>query len=419
MKVAVIGGGFTGLTAAYELLKKNHQATLFESAPSLGGLASAFEILPKIYVERFYHHWFTNDDAVLSLCQELGLSQQLLILPSKTSLFYDGRVYPFAGVQDFLTFKPLSFWQRIRFGSVSLLLKISPNWKFFETVTAAKWLPILYGRKIFQVVWAPLLKGKFAHFWPQISLTWFWARLKKRTFKLVYLRGGFQTLIDCLRSEIEQRGGGVRLNQSIGPIEQMANGQWQIEGETFDRIMVTTSLKTFLKMLPNLPENYRRRCDSIDYISAQILILLLKEKLTDSYWLNVNDPSSPFLALVEQTNFLKTQDYGGYHLVYLGNYLPDGDPRLTMSEAELLNLYEPYLKKINPQFDRSWLVKAVRFVGPFAQPIVDVGYKEKIPSFEVPGYQNLYLATMAQVYPWDRGTNYAVKLAQDLVRTCF
>ncbi len=420
--VAIVGGGFTGLTAARELLKKGYSVSVFEKEPVFGGLASGFEILPGISLEKFYHHWFTNDDDVLNLCRELGIFKKLNFLPSKTSIYAQGKIFPFDGPLAVLKFSPLKFIDRIRFGLVSLILKLVGNSPSMEKQTAVDFIKNWYGQNSFEIVWEPLLKGKFAQFHDSISLTWFWARIKKRTFKLVYPSGGFQVVIDALTDHIKHLGGQLKSGVSIESIKQ-ETGSWQITSgnkiSSFDALIVTSSIKTFIKMFPHLPEDYKIKIDSIKYISAQILILVLKKSLTPYYWVNINEKDFPFLALVEQTNFMKSQDYGGYRVVYLGNYLPDGDERLAMSKEQLIDLYEPYLKKINSQFDRSWVVKAVSFVGPFAQPIVDTSYKEKIPAFVVPGYANLFLATMAQVYPWDRGTNYAVKLAKDLVRDHF
>lgn len=422
LSVAIIGGGFTGLTAGYELLKRGYKVTIIEKEKSWGGLASAFEILPGVFLERFYHHWFTNDNDVLSLCNELGLTAELNFLPSRTSIYFEGRFYPFDGSSALLKFSPLPFWDRLRFGFVSLYLKLADNNPGMEKQTAVAWIKKYYGERAYQIVWEPLLKGKFASDFDKVCLTWFWARIKKRTLKLVYPSGGFQVLIDWLVEKIKEKGGETRSGASVGEVRQTAGDGWQLEldGELlqFDRLICTSSLKTFVKIFPNLPTEYQKTIDSIKYINAQILILVLKKSLTAYYWTNVNEKDFPFLALVEQTNFMKPGEYGGYHLVYLGNYLPDGDPRLVMSSDELFDLYQPYLQKMNPDFERSWLVKAINFVGPFAQPIVDTTYAEKIPPFETP-LANLYLATMAQVYPWDRGTNYAVKLARDLVRQHF
>ncbi|MCL5004184.1 MAG: NAD(P)/FAD-dependent oxidoreductase [Patescibacteria group bacterium] len=422
LKVGIIGGGFTALTAARELLKKGYQVSVFESQNSWGGLASAFEITPGVFIERFYHHLFTNDGDIISLCRELGLESKLRVLSGKTAQLYQSKTYPFDSPLSVLRFAPLNFFDRLRFGLITFYLKLKSDGFAFEKFRAAAWIRKYYGEAAYRIVWQPLLRGKFSHYFEEISLTWFWARVYKRTRKLIYPEGGFETIIKALVSSLKSSGADLFLNQRIEKVDYR-DGLWRVSASgqerEFNKLITTTSIKSFIKIFPELPSDYRSSTDSINYINAQVLILVLKKSLTPFYWLNVADSDYPFLVLAEQTNLTGRQVYDGRIPVYLGNYLPDGDERLKMNEDELLALYEPYLKKINPEFNRDWVEKAVRFVAPFAQPIVGIDYREKIPPFLVPGYKDLYLATMAQVYPWDRGTNYAVKLGKDLVEKYF
>lgn len=425
MKVGIIGGGFTGLTAALELLKRGYEVTVFEKELYWGGLSSSFEILPGVSVERFYHHLFTNDTDILDLCQELGTFQKLRFLDGKTSHLYEDKIYPLDDPAAVLRFSPLSFKERLRFGLVTLFLKLQRQGSLFENITADQWIRRWYGERSYQVVWGPLLQGKFAQYYDKVVMTWFWARVKKRTPRLIYPDGGFQVLVDALTDKIKERGGELLSGVQIEEIKQDDTRRWHLKlpsngavTEVMDRLIFTASLKTLGRMFPTLPADYKKRLSSIDYLSAQILLLVLSERLSHHYWINIGDTSYPFLVVGEQSNLFGLDYYQGRSVVYLGNYLTDGDKRLLMNSDDLVDLYLPYLKKINPKFERSWIEKAVNFIGPYAQPVMDIGYKSRIPEFRTP-LSNLYLATMAQVYPWDRGTNYAVKLAKDLVNQYF
>ena len=429
MKVGIIGGGITGLTAALELLKKGYEVTVIENELYWGGLSSAFKILPGVFIERYYHHLFTSDEEILGLCKELGIYGKLKTLDGKTSHLFEGKIYPLDSPLAVLRFSPLNIIERIRFGLVTLYLKLKKDGEGFSNITADWWLRKWYGQRAYTVVWKPLLQGKFANDYDKVSMTWFWARVKKRTAKLIYPIGGFQVIIDSLIKAISEKGGTLIGSAKVEKVETTIDNSWQIlvrtagdsgnelhESYRFDKLIITTSLKTFTKMFPSLPQSYKSKLNSVNYLSAQILILVLSRRLSSHYWINIGDASFPFLVVGEQSNLFGLDYYHGKSVVYLGNYLPDGDRRLSMNRAELLDLCLPYLKKINPEFEKSWVENAINFVGPFAQPVVDLDYKNKIPSFKTP-LKNLYLATMAQVYPWDRGTNYAVKLAKDIVKT--
>ena len=147
--------------------------------------------------------------------------------------------------------------------------------------------------------------------------------------------------------------------------------------------------------------------------TAHCLILALDRSLTDSYWLNVNDPDYPFLVVVEHTNMRRPSEYGGKHLVYLGSYRDPADPMLDLDADQLVDRFAPHLARINPAFDRSWITDRWLFVARDAQQIVGTDFRSRIPPFETP-LPGLYVATIAQVYPHDRGQNYAVDMGERL-----
>ena len=397
MRIGIVGGGITGLSAAYYLSQKGHQISLFEKDSRLGGLAAGVEIDGGL-VDKYYHHLFAGDRLVIDLIKEVGLGGRLVFKKPQTAIFYQGQIYPFTSALDLLRFTPLGLIDRLRFGVVGLYLKAIPDGKKYSTVAAQDWLRRFYGRKAYEVVWEPLLRSKFGRNISNISMAWFWSRVHDRTFSLGYLKGGFQLLIETLRKELKQKGACVNLGVSIVSIISHHGGVEIIleEGQNkhlvFDKVVVTTPL----------PE--------ITFRSALSLILVLKKPFTNYYWLNVNDESFPFVAAVEQTNFVSA---GGKTILYLGSYLDPADEKLQLSDEGLLDLYLPYLQKINPEFSRAWIEKQFVFKDSFAQPIVTTDYESKIPPFETP-LKNVYLATMAQVYPQDRGMNQAVKLGKNV-----
>jgi protoporphyrinogen oxidase len=179
----------------------------------------------------------------------------------------------------------------------------------------------------------------------------------------------------------------------------------------FDRLLVTAPQHVFTRLAPELTDEYARRFPGPDFYSAHVLILALDRPLTGQYWINIADPGYPFLVLVEHTNLIPASEYGDRHLVYLGNYLPPDAPTFSMSESELLDLYLPALKRFNAAFDRSWVRAHWVFQAPYAQPIVTQGYQDRLPPHRTP-LAGVYFASMAHVYPQDRGQNYSFALGE-------
>ena len=156
--------------------------------------------------------------------------------------------------------------------------------------------------------------------------------------------------------------------------------------------------------------------ESARYLSAVLVILVLDRPLTSKYWLNVADRSLPFVGVIEHTNMIDRDLYGGNHIVYLTNY-PDRNSELYRKEPEeLLEEYVPHLRKLNPNFSRDWILEYHHHRVDGAQPINGVHYSERnIPDHRTP-IKSLYLANTTQIYPEDRGTNYSVRMGRRVAR---
>ncbi|MDO8570415.1 MAG: NAD(P)/FAD-dependent oxidoreductase [Candidatus Daviesbacteria bacterium] len=407
MRIAVLGAGFTGLTASLRLLQMGHQVTLFEKDSTAGGLAGGFKNPNWDWtLEKSYHHIFTSDNSALSLAQELN--QKIIFQKPQTDTYINGQILPLDDPRSLMTFPYLSPIDKLRTGLALGYLKLLKNYQKLEGTYALPWIRKYMGKKSAKLIWEPLFTGKFGEFKEDISLTWFWGRVKKRTPTLCYPAGGFQEFANKISTKIISLGGEILLNTEVKNIEDLSR--------KFDKTIVTLPLPVFLKNTPNLPKKYVQQLSSIPHLSAQVLILILKKPfLKESYWLNINDPGFPFLVLAEHTNFMDPKHYGNQHILYIGNYLPNDHPYLKKSPQELLKIFTPYLKKINPQYPLSPQLPSspYLFTQPFAQPVMQVGFEKIIPQFKTP-LKNIYLANMAMVYPWDRETNYAIEMGEKI-----
>ncbi len=138
------------------------------------------------------------------------------------------------------------------------------------------------------------------------------------------------------------------------------------------------------------------------------LVLELDQPLSEYYWLNVTDPEFPFVGLIEHTNFESPKTYGGRHIVYLSKYLPETSTLFNLGDRELYEFSLPHLQRLFPAFKPAWIKAYHVWRARFAQPVVDCRYPRHIPDARTP-LAGFYIATMAQIYPEDRGTNYAVR----------
>jgi protoporphyrinogen oxidase len=451
VRIAVLGAGVAGLTAGHRLARAGHAVDVYERWPGLGGQAATLEVGGGVRLERYYHHLFTSDGHIQALYRELGLEDAIEWRPSSVAYYARGKLHPFTTPLDLLRFSPLSPPARVRLGAaVVALQRFAGDPAPFERVTAREWIERWMGREAWAEVWGPLLRGKFGARADDVAMVWLWSKLRLRRSvrgedarqeRLGYPRDSWEPLFAALARSVSDAGGRVLLDRPAARLARTGNGLRVVpgvpdsfrrghdprafaaadgDGEDYDAVLATVPNDIFARLLDaalaaEVGRPYLDRLASVEYAAALCLLLELDRPFSAFYWTNVGDRALPFVGLIEQTNFVEPERYGGRRFLYVANYLPHGHPLLDLDADGLLAAYEPGLRAISPAFARTWVRQAWRFVEPAAQPIVTVGYADRLPPLRTPA-PGLVLANTTQVYPEDRGTNYAVRLGGQAAR---
>lgn len=421
MKIAIVGAGIAGLTAAHDLIKKGHQVTIFEAADYVGGLAAGFKESHWDWsVERFYHHWFQSDSAMLGLIDELGWTNQLVFPRPVTVMYHKGKFYPFDSIPSALMYPGLGWgFNKVRFGLVNLAIRFTNNWQALEKFTVDDWMRKYAGNKAYEAVWEPMVIGKFGeHYARQVNMAWMWARLKARTPRLGTFRGGFQAFSDQFAALLKGKGVQIRFNTPVQSIQRNSDSGLTITTsfgeEIFDQCLVTSSPSLMARMAPELPKQYLEGLLNLKSLGAVVLTLSVKHQLSKEgyYWFNLPKKAGfPFLALVEHTNYLNPDYFGGDHILYCGDYLETDHEYFQLTQEEIIQRFTPSLQRINADFQPDWVKNAWLYRTQYAQPVPFINHSQNIPDIPTP-IPGLFFASMSQVYPWDRGTNFAVEIAQ-------
>ena len=428
MKIAILGAGATGLTAALRIAQQtSSKVTVFEKDTFLGGHASTFQI-NGTPIEKGYHHWFTSDNKIIDLMSELGLEDKIGWHESSVGTVFNSKTYDFMTPLDLLRYKPLSISNRILLGLSSLKISKIKNWHDLENFTAVEWLNKNVSSEIYKAFWEPMLIGKFGEeHYKEVGMPWLWGKMNTRfksregffsKEKLGYPTGSFDIFFNALSKKCEDLGVKIHLNSPITQIKKNESGTLTVninDGETlqFDSVIATVPSNVFDKITIGLPHSYKEKLQKTRYMSAVQLILELKNQLSKYYWLNIADRKFPFVGVIEHTNLVHQSVYGNSHVIYLSNYLTTQSPLYKLNENELLQKYLPFLNQINPNFSKDWIIKSHFQKIPGAQPIIESEYSRKMPSHET-GIENLVLGNTSQIYPQDRGTNYSVELGEKL-----
>jgi len=429
-RVAVIGGGFTGLTTAYELAKQGHAVTVIEAAPELGGLVAGFT-MHGTPLERAYHFLYKTDRAIIGLAEELGVGQALNFYPSSIAVAYDGKLAPFMKPMDLLRFTPLKWWNRIRAGVVTLYLGKTKRWKRFAQVSAWEWLNRWAGEEVTRVIWEPILRGKFFNYYNTIAMSYVWSRLYVRfnskdkgdvTEKLGYFSGGFRVLTDALVAASAKRGVTFLTSTKPDAIVARLDGSVGVKvGATtmeFDVCVATTPSHVFEQLISahnTVPADYLATLRSVDYLGAVVMVFATSEPFTQYFWHNINYQNHPFLVLLSLSALTGPAVLDGQHVAYIGAYVPHDHEYFTMSDEALKDKWVAGVQTMIPSFDPATITGCQIFRFKNAQHIVDVNYERKILPYESP-LPNIYLANFTQIFPDDRGTNYSVMEGQKVAR---
>jgi protoporphyrinogen oxidase len=433
MRIAVLGAGVAGLVAAMRLTEAGHTVDVYERWPGLGGQAATLDVGQGHLLERYYHHLFSTDRHIAALYDELGMEDELEWISSSVAYFADGKQWPFVTPMDLLRFKPLPPLARVRLGAAVLAIQRGPgNPAPFERITARRWIERYMGRDAYRALWGPLLRGKFGERADDVAMVWLQNKFRLRRGddaaeeKLGYPRHSWERLFDALRAKIESGGGRVLIDRPAARLEpgfvvtpgapdSFRKGHdprdfETLEPERYEAVLATVPSDVFEQLAaPGLvPEAYLAKLRGIEYFTALCLLIELDRRFSPFYWTNIGDDALPFVGLIEHTNLIDPARYGGRRFLYVANYLPRGHELLALDAEALLERYTPGLKAVSPAFERGWVRNLWLHREPAAQPIVTVGYRDKIPAMKTPA-RGLVLANTTQIYPEDRGTNYAVR----------
>lgn len=419
--VVVVGAGFTGLTAAYVLSKQGKRVHVVEADDTPGGLAGTFNFSDGVKVEKFYHHWFNNDVYVPELVKELGLEGDVILLPTRTGVYFNGRIWKLSTPLDLLRFKALTLIDRIRLGLLVFQVRRIKDWKTIEHLSIREWLEPLCGKSVYKVVWEPLITAKFSVFSEAVNAVWMWKKLVLRGStrndkggeELAYFKGGFGRLAEELVAAIRKNGGEVCFGRRVTSIEAhgkqisaLITEQGDIKG---DKYLFTPAFPIIADILKNVADpDWTVGLKRMKYLGNMCLVLRLKQSLSETYWLNVNDPGFPFVGVIEHTNFDSPENYKGTHIAYLSRYLAVEDPVWSYTDEEYFNFAMQHLRRMFPKMEQSWVVDYKVWRSEYAQPVTERNYSSYVPGEKTP-FENGFISTMAQIYPEDRGTNYAIR----------
>ena len=429
-RFAIAGGGMLGLTLAMRMAKQGHDVTLIEAAPSLGGLASVWNI-GDIEFDRHYHVTLLSDSRLRNLVSELGLEDEMRWIETKTGFYTDDKLYSMSNTKEFLQFPPLTLIEKLRLGGTIFYASKISDWKRLEKIPVANWLRRWSGAGTFKKIWEPLLKAKLGDSYKITSAAFIWAHisrmykarrtgLKKEMFG--YVKGGYRTIINRLIEVMQEQGVCVKTASPIENIRKLDDGQFEVKyagqdrTDHFDKVIMTTPNSILSRVCSDLNEDEKQRFDSVEYLGIVCASVLLKKGLSPYYVTNITDDWVPMTAVIEMTTIVDPEELGGNSLVYLPKYVPSDHELFEKSDQEIQESFLSALDRMYPEFSRDDVIdfKLSRVRSVMAIPTLK--YSELLPPMKS-SVEGLYVVNSSYILKGNLNVNESITIAEDAMQT--
>ena len=420
----IVGGGVLGMTLALRLAQQGKKVALLESAPHVGGLASAWSLGDVVW-DRHYHVTLLSDTVLRALLRELDLEREIQWVQTRTGFYTDGKLYSMSNAIEFLRFPPLGLLSKARLAGTILYASRIRDWKYLEQIPVAEWLERCSGKKTVAKIWLPLLRAKLGENYKITSAAFIWTTiarmyaarrtgLKKEMFG--YVPGGYARILERFHRMLVQENVDVRVGQPTARIEAADEGGMRVTlahgGEArFDQVVVTTAAPIAAQLCPSLSAEEKARLTGIQYQGILCASVLLKKPLAGYYVTNITDSWVPFTAVIEMSALVDRRHFGGNSLVYLPKYLTPDDATFAVSDEEIQRRFLDALFRMYPHLSAedvlAFRISRVRYV--LALPTL--GYSERLPSMatSIPG---LHIVNSAHIVNSTLNVNETVQLAE-------
>ncbi|MHB1020774.1 MAG: NAD(P)/FAD-dependent oxidoreductase [Acidobacteriaceae bacterium] len=421
--IVVLGGGITGLTAAFYLLRAGMRVTVLESRAQAGGL-SCSQDFGVFHWDRFYHCILTSDQSLLQLLEDIGLSDALCWKNTEVGFYSGGELYKMTTPRELLRYPCLTLWQKIRFGLGTMYIARIRDGLALESVPIQGWLIRIFGKSVYQQIWEPLLRCKLGETRTSASAAFLWATIRRlystrskgtdKQERLGYVRGGYHVVLDRLCKRIKEMGGQIctnicveELHSAESGVEIIANG----DSRKYDACILTVPNHAVLKTVTGLSADYRAHLKSVTYLGMVCVVLVLRRKLSEFYVTNITD-AAPFTGIIEMTNLISTkEETNGHHLVYLPKYTPADDPLFSMTDEEVWQHFCPKLFRMHPDLREEDIEHKFVFRERTVQPIPRLHYSQSVPGVSV-GLPYIYLANTSQIINNTLNNNVMTSIAR-------
>lgn len=432
--VAVIGAGMTGISAALELSRHpGVEVTLFESRDHIGGLSDAFA-WEEVTWDRFYHVVLSTDSVLIDFLRELGLESELSFTETRSGFFGEGRLASLSSTGDFIRFPFLSLWQKFRLAAGILYSASLKDPSRLDRIFVRQWLTSVFGRRVYERIWDPLLRSKLGSAREQTSAAFIWATIRRlygarngeeKKEQMGHVRGGYKRILERADELLRERGVAIRTEARVEAVRTtnghvgltLAGGDRTASAGEFDKALLTIPSPGLIQLLrPSPDELYFEQYKSVRYLGVVCLLLIVRRSLSPYYVINLLDRELPFTGVIEATNVVDPGELNGNHLVYLPKYAASDDPIFGLSDDEIGTSFIEGLQHVFPDLRKAEIRHRRVFREPFVQPLQEIGALDRRKDHRT-SRKGVYVANSAMMKNTTLNNNAAITLGRSAAWT--
>ena len=429
-KVAIVGGGILGMTAALRLAEKGYQVELFDAAPEIGGLARSWKI-DNITWDKFYHVVLLSDTYTRKIISEIGLENKFNWVETKTGFYSGSKLYSMSNLMEFFKFPPINLIDKFRLGFTIFAASRIKNWKKLEQIPVEKWLTRFSGKRTFNKIWLPLLKAKLGDSYKETAASFIWATiqrmyaarrtgLKKEMFG--YVEGGYDTILNAFENHILEKNIEIHKGFKAEVVEKSDEGISIIFGngktQSFQKVVMTTPSPIITKTVVGLSESEVAKFNSTEYLGVVCTSILLKNPISPYYVTNITDDIAPFTGIIEMSALVDKTNFNGHSLIYLPKYVKASESFYGQTDEEIEKNFLDALKAMYPHISDEEVIASRTARTPYVFALPKIGYSESLSEMKtsIPG---LFCINSSYITNATLNVNDTIKLAEESVSKYF
>jgi protoporphyrinogen oxidase len=324
MRIAVIGAGPAGMTAALQLSRRGAEVSVFEAGQRVGGLARSLDLWGQ-RVDLGPHRFFSTDARVNQLWLDI-VGREYAMVDRLTRIYYRRRLFQYP-------LKPLNALWNMGLPDAAMCVtsylkeQLRPGFQAKDDVSFESWIVRRFGRRLFEMFFKSYSEKLWGIPCSELSADFAAQRIKNLSFpeavksamsrhrgrqhktlvdRFAYPLGGTGSVYEKMADRLRDCGGDIHLEC---PVRRILHEAFHVKGielrsgrvEHFDHVVSTMPLTNLVRGLSDVPVDVQASAAALQFRNTILVYLHVdSDSLFSDQWLYIHAPN---LKMGRVTNF--------------------------------------------------------------------------------------------------------------------